>query len=296
MKAGIHLVHKPVGPTSHSVVRAFIDELAARGKRTRICHGGTLDPFAHGLLLVLVGPATRLMEFLHPLPKRYVADIVWGAETENGDPSGRVVATGDASALTPAVLDDALSGFLGWHDQVPPATSAKRVGGERAYEKAHRGEEVKLPPSRVYLHSARFLSHELPGRSRLLLTCRGGYYVRSLARDLGRALGCRAHLAALYRSHIGPWEDPGPDRRERIHGERLLPHCAIRSLSSDELRAVARGSPILRGQLLPPAWALPQGFPEPRAPVRGLHDGRLVALFAEDGDRLRPTVCLMPGI
>src|SRR5205085_314882 len=103
---------------------------------------------------------------------------------------------GDASAMMPQDLDAALAGFLGWRDQVPPATSAKKIGGEPAYKKAHRGEEVVLPPSRVYLHEARWLSHDLPGKSRLLLTCRGGYYVRALARDLGRRLGCGGHLSA----------------------------------------------------------------------------------------------------
>ena len=278
---GIYLAHKPVGETSFSVVRAFMEELqAARpGKRVPLCHGGTLDPFAEGLLLLLVGQATRLMDLIHPIPKRYVAEVVWGAETDNGDLLGRVVHQGDASHLTPAALDAALAGFRGWHDQVPPATSAKKVGGEPAYRKAHRGEEVVLPPSRVYLHEARWLAHDLPRSSRLELTCRGGFYVRALARELGRALGCGAHLSRLHRVAIGPWEDPGPGRRVGLHGRELLPWCAIRELSDAEVGELRRERPIPQGRLLAPDWRLPAGFPDPEAPVRGFHRGLLVMLL-----------------
>ena len=255
---GIYLAHKPVGETSFSVVRAFMEELqAARpGKRVPVCHGGTLDPFAEGLLLLLVGQATRLMDLHHAIPKRYVAEVRWGTETDNGDLLGRVVHQGDASHLTPEALDAALAPFRGWHEQVPPATSAKKVDGEPAYKKAHRGEEVVLPPSRVYLHEARWLSHELPRSSRLELMCRGGFYVRSLARDLGRALGCGAHLSRLHRTAIGPWEDPGPGKRGELHGRELLPWCAIRELSDAELGDLRRERPIPR-RPAPPAFVAP---------------------------------------
>ncbi|WP_224249966.1 tRNA pseudouridine(55) synthase TruB [Hyalangium gracile] len=287
MKPGIYLAHKPVGETSFSLVRAAMEELQARpGKRVPVCHGGTLDPFAEGLLLLLVGQATRLMDLIHPVPKRYVAEVIWGTETDNGDLLGRVVHQGDASRLTPAALDAALSGFLGWHDQVPPATSAKKVGGEPAYRKAHRGEEVVLPPSRVYLHEARWLSHELPRLSRLELTCRGGFYVRSLARDVGRVLGCGAHLSRLHRAAIGPWEDPGLGQRVELHGRALLPWCSTRELSDAEVGELRRERPIPRGRLLAPDWKLPAGFPDPDAPVRGFHQGHLVMLLRERDGQL----------
>src|SRR5512146_2806127 len=135
MRPGLYLVHKPPGITSFSVVRAAKEELAARGRPRKLplCHGGTLDPFAEGLLLLLAGEATRLMDLLHEAPKRYVAEVAWGAETDNGDPLGRVVAQGDPSALTPELLDAALAPHLGWTEQVPPSTSAKKIGGEPAY-------------------------------------------------------------------------------------------------------------------------------------------------------------------
>lgn len=282
MRPGIHLVHKRVGETSFGVVRAFMQEVEARGiKKLPLCHGGTLDPFAEGLLVVLAGQATRLMELLHPLPKSYVAEVTWGVETDNGDLLGRVVHEGDATVLTPKALDAALVGFLGWRDQVPPATSAKKIGGEPAYKKAHRGEKVELPPSRVYLHEARWRSHELPRRSVLELTCRGGYYVRALARDMGRLLGCGAHLSALRRTAIGPWEDPGPERRVWVHGEELLTWCPTRELTDEEADHLAHGRPIPASGVGPPPWCLPEGFPDPAAPVRALHQGKLVALLEE---------------
>jgi len=298
LRPGIYLAHKPVGDTSFSRVRTFMAELqAARpGKRTPVCHGGTLDPFAEGLLLLLVGQATRLMDLIHPVPKRYVAEVIWGAETDNGDLLGRVVSQGSTAHLTPEALDEALARFRGWHDQVPPATSAKKLDGEPAYKKAHRGEEVVLPPSRVYLHEARWLSHELPRSSRLELTCRGGFYVRALARELGRALGCGAHLSRLHRTAIGPWEDPGPGQRVGLHGRQVLPWCAARELSDAEVGVLRAEQPIALGRLLPPDWPLPRGYPDPEAPVRGFHQGRLLALLRARGDALHGVMELRGGL
>ncbi|XXF80410.1 tRNA pseudouridine(55) synthase [Myxococcaceae bacterium GXIMD 01537] len=298
MRPGLYLVHKPVGETSFTHVRAFMEEhqAAGPGKKLPVCHGGTLDPFAHGLLLLLAGQATRLFELLHAVPKRYVADVRWGEETDNGDLLGRVQFQGDASGLTPETLDAALGAFLGWREQVPPATSAKKVGGEPAYRKAHRGEVVELPPSRVYLHSARWLSHELPRQSRLELVCRGGYYVRALARDLGRALGCGAHLTGLHRTAIGPWEDPGPGPRVWRHGRELLPWCSLRTLSDFELGELRQGRPIPRGALEPPDWRVPAGFPDPEGPVRAMHQGRLAGLLREEGGGLGEWMELRGGL
>lgn len=298
MRPGLYLVHKPVGGTSFTQVRAFMEEHQAEGpgKKLPVCHGGTLDPFAEGLLLMLTGQATRLFELLHAVPKRYVAEVRWGTETDNGDLHGKVLSQGDASTLTPEKLDAALQGFLGWHEQVPPATSAKKIGGEPAYKKAHRGEVVELPPSRVYLHEARWLSHDLPNHSRLELSCRGGYYVRALARDLGRALGCGAHLTRLHRTAIGPWEDPGPGRRVWLHGRELLPWSPLRVLTDQEVGELRQGRTIPRGALQPPDWRLPKGFPDPEAPVRALHQGRLAALLREEQGALRLDMELRGGL
>jgi tRNA pseudouridine55 synthase len=298
MTPGIHLMHKPVGPTSFSLVQACIESarVAQPHRRPRICHGGTLDPFASGLLLILVDPATRLFDHLHAIPKVYEAIVRWGVETDNGDPLGRTTFSCDASGLTPRRLDEALATFTGWRDQTPPATSAKRIGGERAYEKAHRGEQVLLPPSRVYLHEARWLTHDLPRDSRLRLTVRGGYYVRALARDLGRLLGCGAHLAALHRTAIGPWWDPGPGESVELHGRDVLPWAATRILADQEVGDLRQGGTVAAANLLPPDWPLPPGFPEPKAPVRGFHQGRFTFLLRTEGDRLGVLTELRGGV
>jgi len=265
-------------------------------RRPRVCHGGTLDPFASGLLLILVEPATRLFDHLHAVPKVYDATVRWGIETDNGDPGGKVTFTGDASGLNPAQLDAALATFVGWQDQIPHSTSAKRIDGERAYLKAHRGETVVMPPSRVYLHEARWLGHDLPGESRLQMTVRGGYYVRALVRDLGRMLGCGAHLSRLHRSAIGPWADPGLDRRVELHGSEILPWAMSRNLTDREVAELRQRRDIDMGELRLGDWSLPVGFPEPNAPVRGFHSERFCCLLSVVDGRLRLLSALWAGV
>ncbi|HEY8208059.1 MAG TPA: tRNA pseudouridine(55) synthase [Myxococcaceae bacterium] len=297
MEPGIHLVHKPAGPTSADVLR---DALAQEpGGRARACHGGTLDPFASGLLLVLTGGATRLFDFLHVAPKRYFAEVRWGVETHSGDALGEPVTRGDPSTLSPEALDGALANFLGWTEQVPPSTSAKKIGGEPAYKKVHRGEAVSLPPSRVYLHSARWESHHLPEASFLSITCRGGYYVRALARDLGRALGARAHLGELRRSWIGPWQDPGAGVHPwpLARGANALPWAFGRILTDWEVGELRRDRPIARGELEPPRWRVPDDFPlDPPPPILGLHLGKLIYLLTRSAESLVPKTILPGGI
>lgn len=297
MQPGIYLVHKEVGSTSFDVVRTFTREAREAGlKKYSLGHGGTLDPFAEGLLLILAGQATRLMELMHPLPKTYVAEVEWGTETDTCDRMGKRVSDGDPSALSTETLDAALAGFIGWQDQVPPATSAKKIDGEAAYKKAHRGEEVVLPPSRVFLHKAAWVSHELPHRSHLEITCKGGYYVRSLARDLGRGLGCGAHLSMLQRTAIGPWKDPEIGARIHLSGEALVPWCPSRFLSEEEADHLGHGRTIPLGDIQAPIWPMPHGFPDPAAPIRALHESKLVALLREEEGALRTFANLRGGI
>jgi tRNA pseudouridine55 synthase len=298
MTPGIHLTHKPVGPTSFSLVQAFMAGAERRpGKRAlRVCHGGALDPFASGLLLILVEPATRLFDYLHAIPKVYDATVQWGVETDNGDPHGKATFTGDPSGLSPQHLDDALGTFVGWHEQIPPSTSNKRIGGERAYLKAHRGETVEMPPTHVYLHEARWLDHDLPRQSRLQLVARGGYYIRALARDLGRQLRCGAHLSQLHRSAIGPWNDPGVDRTVEIHGREILPWASARVLSDQDVGDLRQDKPIAMGEILAPDWPLPAGFPDAEPPIRGFHRDRLCFLLNPVEEKLQVLTALRGGL
>jgi tRNA pseudouridine55 synthase len=298
MTPGIHLLHKPEGPTSFSLVQNCIKSMPPRpGRRQlRVCHGGTLDPFASGLLLILVEPATKLFDYLHAIPKVYEATVRWGVETDNGDPGGKVTFTGDPSDLNPSRLEEALATFIGWHDQIPHATSAKRIGGERAYLKAHRGETVDMPSSHVYLHEATWLGHDLPRESRLRITVRGGYYIRALARDLGRMLGCGAHLSQLHRQSIGPWNDPGPDRTVEVHSREIMPWAPVRVLTDMEVGDLRQGREIATGELQPPDWPLPPGFPNPQAPLRGFHLEKFCCLLSPTADKLRLLTAFWGGI
>jgi tRNA pseudouridine55 synthase len=296
MTPGIYLVHKPVGPTSFSIVQTFLEAARRMPKPPSVCHGGTLDPFASGLLLILVDPATRLFNYLHDIPKTYDATVRWGVETDNGDPLGKTIFEGDASGLTAEKLDAALAGFVGWHEQIPHATSAKRIDGERAYLKAHRGETVVMPPARVYLHEARWFSHNLPHTSRLRLTVRGGYYVRALARDLGKLMGCGAHLSELHRASIGPWADPGPDQCGMVHGRELLPWAHTRLLSGREVGELRQERTIPIGEILPPEWPVPEGFPSPQTPIRGFHLGKFIYLLTPREDQLAVLTLLRRGL
>lgn len=200
---GILLVDKPAGMTSHDVIDRCRRRLGVR----RIGHAGTLDPPATGLLVVGVGRAARLLRFLEAYDKSYEAHVIFGSETTTEDAEGQITTETDASTLTREALEGALAGFVGEIEQVPPMVSAVKVGGERLYRKARRGEEIERAPRRVRVDSL-VLRDFRPGsraRAALEVRCSKGTYVRSLARDLGRALGVGAHLASLRRTEIGPF-------------------------------------------------------------------------------------------
>ncbi len=285
---GIHLLHKPAGPSSFAALRAVAPP------KLRTCHGGTLDPFAAGLLLVLVQPATQLFDLLHDVPKVYDVTLRWGTETDNGDPLGTVVRTASCDHLSPATIESAARSFLGWHDQIPPETSAKRIGGVRAYELAHRGQPVAPPPTPVYLHAIEWLSHNLPQSSRARLTVRGGFYVRSMVRDLARALDTAAHTAALHRISIGPYTDPSPAEIPHV---TPLPWLPARTLRDHEIGHLKEGKTIAEDALAEPTWHLPPDFPAPpHAFVRGVHRDRLIFILEKSENGLRANRCLRGGM
>lgn len=288
---GVWLYDKPVGATSFSAVQEAREALAQTdGKSWSVCHGGALDPFASGVLPLLIGPSTKVFEALHVLPKTYEARILWGTETDTLDPGGQVVSTAKQRASREQVVAG-LERFFGWHPQVPPATSNIRVGGERAYAKAHRGEKVELEPRPVYLHSAEVLAHDETS-SLVRLVCRGGYYVRALARDLGRALGVPAHLSELRRTSIGPWISPGDGAARRL-GDDAFGWWRSVELSDDDWGRLKLGEALeLKVSRAP--WQPPDGWPEPLGEVQAWHLGRLVAVLKPVGERL-VTRWMFPG-
>lgn len=208
---GVVVVDKPLGITSHDVVatirRIVGSRPGRRGKRKgpKVGHAGTLDPDASGVLVVCVGRATRLVPYLQASEKTYDARMRLGRTTDSLDNDGVETSRTDASHITEDAVCEALKSFVGDIEQIPPMMSAVRVGGERLYEKARRGEEVERKPRPVTIHDivmADFWPGEQPEAS-FLVTCSVGTYVRTLAADVGDRLGVGGHLTALRRLGSG---------------------------------------------------------------------------------------------
>jgi len=196
---GLLLVDKPAGMTSHDVVQHV---RRIYGERS-IGHLGTLDPFATGLLVLLLGRATRLATFLDTEPKVYEAAIRFGTETDTDDETGTVIRT--APAPPESDVRSSLETLTGKIAQVPPAYSAKSVDGTRAYDAARRGEPLDLPAVDVTVHSWDIKGFREETLS-AVVTCSGGTYIRALARDLGRLTSSAAHLASLRRTRVGEFD------------------------------------------------------------------------------------------
>lgn len=207
---GVLVIDKPEAMTSHDVVarvrRAVGGGARRRGEgKLKVGHAGTLDPDATGVLVVCLGRATRLVPFLQAGEKTYDARLRLGTTTTTLDAAGEVVSTADASAVDEPALCEALTSFVGEIEQVPPMVSAVKVGGERLYAKARRGEVVERRPRRVTIHDI-VLEEFTPGprgEAAFLVTCSSGTYVRTLAADVGERLGVGAHLASLRRLASG---------------------------------------------------------------------------------------------
>jgi tRNA pseudouridine55 synthase len=246
---GVLLIDKPSGPTSFDVVRAVRRAVDQR----KVGHTGTLDPPASGLLIVCLGQGTKLVPYLMQGDKRYSATVRLGSETDTDDAAGEPTAEAPIPALTRELIADTLVGFRGTIEQVPPAYSAIKSGGEALHRKARRGEQVDPAPRAITIHTlelARFEGDEID----LEITCSKGTYVRSLARDLGRALGTRAHLAALRRTASSGFDvaDALPlaelesaDLTQRIIPlASALPGLPSIELTPDDLTRVLNGNPI----------------------------------------------------
>ena len=298
---GVLVVAKPAGPTSHDVV-ALVRRLAAT---RRIGHGGTLDPFASGVLPLFLGGATRLVEYHLADDKAYRATLCFGATSTTDDLDGELTPI-SAPAPTRETAETALAGFMGPQLQQPPVYSAVQVGGRRAYAMARAGEAVDLPPRSVEFHALDMLEWDGTDQDRPIaivdVRCSAGTYVRALARDLGARLGCGAYLGALVRSASGPFTLE-----------------AARSLDAIREAAAARGPDGVRELLLPSdtgldalpaveltleeiADALQGRFVRPVAGLRGAPEGEplrltdgaglIVGMGRREGARIAPTKML----
>lgn len=297
---GVLVVDKPQGPTSHDIVAE-----ARRALRTqRVGHTGTLDPLATGVLPLVIGQATRLSQFLTGASKGYEARVRLGIATDTYDAAGEQVgAAREAAAaeLPDEAIDLALEGFRGSFEQVPPPYSAKKVGGMRAYALARAKVDVATRPVMVTVERL-----DLTGRDGTGITLRvdasAGFYVRSLAHDLGIRLGCGAHLESLRRYRSGAFtledaisietlrEGPGQAADRLVGMERLLTDLPVFDLSETGLRKARHGNALgpsdgrLRQGLIPGVGQLTRLFSP---------DGRLVAVARRaPGGSLQPTVVL----
>jgi len=274
------LVAKPAGPTSHDIVDIVRRALGEQ----RVGHLGTLDPFAKGLLVLVVGRATRLASFAAHWPKTYEGVMRLGITTDTDDLTGAVVATAPWTGITPAQLADVIESFRGAYEQRPPAYSAVKIAGERAYRRARRGEAVAPEPRAVEIREIEIVEAAVPDLQ-FRATVSAGTYVRSLARDIGAKLGCGAHLTALRRTAVGPLRLEDAVAPETVtkgalqDAAVLVAHLPRRQVEKKERDAVVHGRPIPNTQMA--------------------EGGRLTAVFAGEelvavaeptGDLLKPRV------
>ncbi|MDH5590297.1 MAG: tRNA pseudouridine(55) synthase TruB [Gemmatimonadota bacterium] len=286
---GILLVDKPAGPTSHDIVSRVRRALRTK----RVGHTGTLDPFASGLLVICVGQATRVAEYLSGMDKRYVATAHLGVGTDTLDLDGRVVSTSEGwRNLDRATLEAALATFRGRQEQIPPQYSAKKVGGEAMHRKARRGEQVELAPRPVTIHEISLSEVDLP-LVEFELRCGSGTYVRSVARDLGERLGVGAHLTALRRTTVGSMSVD-----DAVHADALddaeavaaawvplaeaLGHLPVVAVGADEVADLSHGRAV--------DVAVDAGEAEVAV---ALHHGELVAVGGLSGRRFSPRKVLV---
>ena len=277
------MVDKPAGWTSHDVVgrsrRIF-------GQR-RVGHAGTLDPDATGVLVLGLGRATRLLKYLTGLPKTYVGEVVLGVETSTLDAAGEVVAVHDMAGVSLADVQAAAARFVGQIDQVPPMVSAVKIGGRRLHELARAGVEVDRPPRRVTVTRYDVAPTDEAGVFAVEVDCSSGTYVRTLAADLGTALGGGAHLRRLRRTAVGSFSIDDAVALDDLGREHVLaPAEALRGYPT-EVVDEALAAVVAHGAVLDKLWA----GDGPWAVVDG--EGRLLAVYELRPDgRVKPSVVM----
>lgn len=292
--SGVLLIDKPAGMTSHDVIAAV---RRATGER-RVGHAGTLDPMATGLLVVLVGPATRLAPFLTAEFKCYTAEVAFGAQTDTDDAEGALIESApvDPAVADPARAQNALDALLGPSMQMPPAYSAIKVSGQTAHRVARSGGKVTLQPRAIEVRCARLVSVEQDPPSWVVeFEVSKGTYIRSLARDLGCAMGTRAHLSALRRTTSGALAIANAHALDEISSAN-----SARALFADPVSALglpcceldeAQAADVAVGKSI----SLAQGTPHAER-LALVHERTLLAVYDVQGATARPVVVFPGGI
>jgi len=277
---GVLVVDKPAGMTSHDVV----DRIRKRFGTRRVGHAGTLDPDATGVLVLGLGRATRLLSYAQAAPKRYVTTAVFGVTTSTQDASGEVLERRQVH-ISEEDVRVASAKHTGRLDQIPPMVSAVRIGGERLYKKARRGEEVERAPRPVTIYDLEVVSFtEDPPEATLNVRCSAGTYVRTLVHDIGAALGCGAHLRSLRRTEAGGFEEADAVALDVVDSRHLLPLAdAVRDLDRIEIDDDAAGLVANGRRLELPSEDLVDG-----EHLALIHGGELVAVYTRKGMELVP--------
>ena len=275
---------KPAGMTSHDVVQRV-----RRALRTRAAgHTGTLDPFATGLLIVLVGRATRLARFVERERKSYLATAYLGARTDTDDLTGRLVGPESHQVIAESVIREALGRFAGEQLQRPPQFSAKHVDGERSHRRARRGERVELPEVPVTVHTIELVAYQ-PPEVTFRAVVSAGTYIRALARDLGEQLGVGAHLIRLRREAIGGVRVESAVSLDDVTPAAVLPPASVLgNLPRVNLDESARAE-VAHGRAVADSRAAGQ---RGSGAVAMMAAGELVAIARSEAGRLYPTVVL----
>ncbi|MBX3284995.1 MAG: tRNA pseudouridine(55) synthase TruB [Actinobacteria bacterium] len=289
---GLVVVDKPAGWTSHDVVAKSRGLLGTR----KVGHAGTLDPDATGVLLLGVGRATKLLRFLSPLGKSYVGEVVLGTETSTLDAAGEVTATHDMDGVVLADVVAAAQRFVGDIEQVPPMVSAVKVDGRRLHELARQGIEVERAPRPVTVHRFDVTPGPPgePGVYTVAVTCSSGTYVRTLAADLGHALGGGAHLRNLRRTAVGPFTLADAVALEAVSPDRVRPmveavrHLAAATVDPEVAAAVAVGK-VLEAATLGVEGEGPWAVLGP--------EGELLAVYEPfRGTTVKPSLVIPPAL
>lgn len=284
---GLLNLDKPSGPTSRDVVNQVVRLV---GRNVKVGHAGTLDPLASGVLVVAIGAATRLVESVQRMPKSYRATVRLGARSDTDDADGAITETPAAPVPGLDAIRHALESQVGAIEQVPPAFSAIKEAGQRAYARARMGESVVLKARTIFVERLDVVTYAWP-RLELDITCGGGTYVRSIARDLGDRLGCGGLIESLQRTRIGAFTiasaiDPAILRRDNLPGylrpmTDALGNLPRVTLGPEEVVRVVQGQSLETARL---GAAVPIGELGLLAP-----DGQLIGLGMNDGRRMRPS-------
>ncbi len=285
------IVDKPSGPSSFGVVKRVRALLGKR--REKVGHGGTLDPFATGVLPICIGEATKILPFLLDADKSYDAVVRFGVETDTLDRTGRTLAVRPVGNLTAAAVEAALAGLRGPIEQVPPMYSALKRAGRPLYQYARAGETVERAARKVTIHDLAMVAFQAPDRVHLRVRCSKGTYIRSLAADLGQRLGVGAHLVELRRTASGPFRLDRAITLDELaarvsEGQPLpslslleaLAHLPMAKVDENQALALARGQRLV--------WTDLSGGREIVGPVCAVVDGEggpsLIAVVAQNSD------------